>query len=61
MPASDFALLKQAARKAGVIALRHFRSGPGVWDEHFAQNDGLVMGGPAQPRLVDLLARPASA
>ena len=33
MPASDLALLKEAAREAGVIALRHFRSAPEVWDK----------------------------
>lgn len=33
MPASDLALLKEAAREAGVIALRHFRGSPEVWDK----------------------------
>jgi len=33
LPASDLALLKEAAREAGVIALRHFRASPEVWDK----------------------------
>jgi myo-inositol-1(or 4)-monophosphatase len=33
LPANDLALLKEAAREAGVIALRHFRSTPEVWDK----------------------------
>lgn len=33
MPAHDLALLTHAARDAGVIALRHWKNGPKVWEK----------------------------
>ena len=33
MPERDLALLIDAARASGAIAMRHFRRGPKVWDK----------------------------